>query len=236
MPVGSCGGTGETLGVEFKAALIPRDNTLRPDGAAVMRLIGALRQAHFMAGTPSLRTEPLKSAQVDDTDIASRLSGEFISWWNVEDHVAEGLTHPITPPYVDGDEGGYYALELHFSDSFVADANECVDPIDDTCICGNALSYWPDMDSNLFAARIPLTCPRCRAAFRPQTKQTIIRDGMTGEERSIMGGLTYRFAVVTDCGKSWPRDSDASPAILPAFKQMCETALGAPMYEVPYFY
>jgi hypothetical protein len=226
------------LGVEFQAVLIPRDNTVRPDGAAVLRLIAALRQAHFLAGAPSMRTKPLKSSgkQVQDLDIAALESGEFIAWWSVNDHLKEALTHPIAPEPRFDDEGGYYELELRFSDDLVAAANESVDPLDAACTCGNALEYWPQGDDDLYyAARIRRTCPSCSRAFRPQDKETTIRDGITGAESPIMGGLTYRFAVVIDCGKSWPQDSDSMPRITAEFRRTCEAALGLRMYEVSYF-
>jgi hypothetical protein len=227
------------MGVEFCAVLIPRDNTIRPDAAAILRLMTALRENHFAAGVLSVRTEPLKrtAKQIDDAELAHRQPGDFIAYWSVRDHIEEALTHPVSPEPLFDDEGSYYELEMHFSDDFVAMANECVDPIDERCECKNPLGYWPNLDDDVFTSgRIKRTCPRCERAFRPQDKEVIIHDGITGEEGKVMGGLTYRFAIAIDCGKSWPQESEQTPTLTPEFKRTCEGALGIPMYEVSYFY
>ena len=51
-----------------------------------------------------------------------------------------------------------------------------------------------------------------------------------------MGGITYRFAIVVDCGKSLPTNETAEPATTAEFKRVCEAALGVVLYEVAEFH
>jgi len=215
------------LGVEFRVYLIPRDNTIRPGGVAVSRLIASLRHERFVHGDLTRRTTSMRAGDksISDVDVAALEAGEVLAFFQTRDHLQENLQHPLVSPYVDGDEGGYCDLEFRFSDDFVANGNEYIDPIDETCRCGTVLGYWPeDGAPDLFySGRIHRVGPRCGEAFKPQERLAAARNAMTGDNKPpIRGGLTYRFAIVVDCGKSRPMDADAEPTTTVEFKRTCE--------------
>lgn len=228
------------MGVEFRLFLIPRDSAARPDSAAISRLLASLRREHFVEGQLTRRTKPTNDGNkpILDADFAALGAGEALAFFNVSDHVALGLRHPLVSPYTDEDGGSYYDLELRLSDDFITNGNEYIDPIDENCRCGEALGYQPEHQDDLFySSRIRRTCPRCGEPYRPQDRPVTLRNPMTGEDKPpLSGGLTYRFAIVVDCGKSLPVETDAEPTFTAEFRQACEEALGVRLYEVGEFY
>ena len=255
------------MGVEFTNLLIPRDNTFRPDGAAVRRLIAAWRESNFVVvpGSPALRRmnfdgmtdypvaantgaslrTPSECRAFEDADLddLSRLSNEFIIQWPVQNRLESGVAHPLA----DIDEthdGAYYELELHFAEDFVNVQNEMIFMESARCSCGENLQYDLSFDdlasgANIFyAGRVHRACPNCGELFRPQDQAALYTDGITGAESELQGGAMYRFAIAIDCGKCWRTSAgkDAIPVIKAEFMQTSAAAIGAPLYQVGYFY
>lgn len=249
------------MGVEYKYLLIPRDNTHRPDIEAVKRLIAAWRDSSFALrpGSPeqvavhqtiSAKTQvhavatgaSLHTASgwrsFDDGDIGDVAAGELILQWPVPRAQPSQVRNPFG--LVDEEDGTYFDLELHFSEDFVQVGGEMIDPMDARCSrCGEDLEYWTDMAvaDIFYASRIRRVCPACQTAFRPQDRVVTYRDGMTGAERDLTGGATYRFAIVIDCGKCWRTEDsgDVEPTLSAEFFSVCSEALGIPLYGVGYF-
>jgi hypothetical protein len=228
------------MGVEFKLYLIPRDNTFRPDAATAERLSRALTEANFATGARFVRDgSGEREAATVNYD-----QPEMIVGWHIEDHLAQRLVHPLEPELIVSYEvkgeikthGGYYELELHFAEDFVTSPSEIIDQIDATCECGTGLEYDPPLERDVFySSRIRRVCPECGEPFRPQDHAAFTRHPFTGEEGELAAGVTYRFAIVVDCGKGWVHDAPAPPSAQPAFRAACEGALGVPLYEVGYF-
>ena len=222
------------MGVEYRQVLVPRDNTVRPDPDTLRRLLAALRANAFISDELIVRTaEAEDDATISSLSLSSR--GECILSWRVEDHVAEKLNYPLTPEFKADDHGGYYDFELLLSDDFVAEDGESIDPISTNCVCGHDLAYEPDEDI-FYAGRIRRVCPQCRASYRPQDHETIIRDGFTGEESHIAGGLTYRFAISINCGKCWDQNATKNPTTDRSLLALCEEIVGAQFYSINLFW
>lgn len=248
------------MGVEYRYLLIPRDNMHRPNAEAVMQLIEAWRDNGYAVrgGTPqhaamnfhthsttyanaAATGASIRTAQgwrsFEDPHIGVVDQGELILQWPVTNTLDCGLKNPLG--LVDEVEGTYFDLELHFSEDFVSDCNEMIDPMDTLCgSCGQDLEYWPDSKPDIFyAGRIRHVCPRCGTPFRPQDRAAVFRDGMTGEESELKGGAAYRFAIAVDCGKCWRTDAraDAAPVATDEFLEVSMKALGVPLYGVGYF-
>lgn len=149
----------------------------------------------------------------------------------------------IAYPFAAGeDESGYHDVVIHASRDFVHHASESMDPIDTLCTCGQDLAYQPDpYNLDVWLAirheeRIRARCPRCASPFNPSQRRSSRRDSGTGKPLPpLAGGGAYRFALLVDCGKGWPRDCGPI-AIAPAFLDTCATTLGARLVDFGEFY
>jgi hypothetical protein len=158
---------------------------------------------------------------------------------SVSDSKASGLDYPLEP-FPEFDDV-YYDLEIHMGIGYIYHVSENIAPFDSVaCQCGKSLEYFQyDDDDELIESapaftdfRIQRTCPSCGALFRPQDKVTSIKDGWTGEASQLVGGATYLFAVVVDCGKGFAREGRPTIRAAERFRQTVETALGQEIYEV----
>jgi hypothetical protein len=163
--------------------------------------------------------------------------------WPVSDNLTAGTVYPITPvPKVSqlAGQGVYYDLEIHVSDDFVDVGGESiVGYMDPKCGCGGDLRVEPADDDVFGHQRIRRTCPKCSAAFRPQDQEVEMVGGVEEAELSVAGGVTYRFAIVIDCGKCWHSDQsggvERDPKASAEFVALCERALGCDLYQVGVF-
>lgn len=131
---------------------------------------------------------------------------------------AHGLPYPFT--FGEG-ESTYHAIEVHRTHAFVRHAHATAAPTV-CCACGAELE-WDPRSADSFpgkrllaiegATRIDPECPRCGLAYEPD------------------GALAYRFAIVIDCGKGFPRER--SPIVLRReFRAVCEDELGLALDDV----
>jgi hypothetical protein len=157
--------------------------------------------------------------------------------WPVSDHRTAGTVYPMAPLPVTGGQGAYYDLEIHLSDNFIDVAAESiVGYLDPKCGCGTDLRVEP-ADADIFGhQRILRTCPKCSASFQPQDQEVEMVGGAEEGEMSVAGGVTYRFAIVIECGKCWqPDQTNRDPKATAAFVALCEQELGCNLYQVGVF-
>jgi hypothetical protein len=159
--------------------------------------------------------------------------------WPVESLLASGLRYPLEPlPFDDPADAAdcYYEVQFHFGHDLIYHTSEIIDPFEPqpTCPRGHALKYEPESDEDPFrASRLATMCPRCGSAFDPTHLVAVSHDGWTGAKLGIQGGVTYRFALVIDCGKFFSRKMHRFHHRL---KALIERTLGIKTYEVQDFY
>ncbi len=149
----------------------------------------------------------------------------------------------IAYPFAAGaDESGYHDIVIHASRDFIHHTSENTAPLDTLCECGEELAYFPDpVDHTLwlairFESRIRARCPRCKSAFDPSMRMGCRSDGYTGQPLApLAGGGAYRFAIIVDCGKGWPRDCGRI-TLQPAFLNACSAVLATPLVDFGEFY
>lgn len=150
-----------------------------------------------------------------------------------------GVRYPFT---FGADKPLYHAIEIHLSRDFIHHASDQIEPIDTHCGCGEDLDYEPDHNQHQrwlairYEPRIRAICTCCGSPFNPQGRYADRTSGYTGESMSgLDAGAAYRFAVIIDCGKGWPRDQGPL-AIAPEFSDLVATILGQPLVDFGEFY
>ncbi len=169
---------------------------------------------------------------------------DFRIVWPLHTVWSGGLKYPLdrSPKTPRGEQGPSLNLEIHSLNDYVYLFSETIQPFANAdpatlpvaCRVSNTnLHYTADRPLNIFdlmGSRIRHTCPTCGTIFRPQERSVTVRDGWTGQKRDELGGATYRFAIVMDCGASIPEQG--SPRVVPEFLQLCETAIGQQLYQI----
>lgn len=228
------------MGVEYCHFLVPKERTFVPDAERIARLVGALRReryvyspelpedpSNYLAGVvpghlatggyaigAAPGVEPPRLLRIEeraaviphplDADWPPlRVDEELALVFPVNSDSWEDESLPRYPFLLDEDEGGYHDIVVYRAKDYLRR-----DPRVATCVCGADLAFVRGgyLHSAVREERVRATCPACGAAFTP-------------------GGDTYRFAILVDCGKGWPRSRDPIE-IDPAFVAACEQALG----------
>ncbi len=190
-----------------------------------MRLRGGYRKVPF----------PLTTQWLED-----RIGQDLLLIWPVVILAGSDLKYSLEPFDIDPREI-YYEFQIHLCLDYVYHTSEIIEPFEDNqlkCSCGNPLAYWPKKSPDVFYnGRINFECPQCKARFDTSNLETNVRDGWTNELSKIKGGTTYRFAVVIDCGKCFPRDQRFWPLkIKPELNKLCQKVFNCSFYEVGDFY
>ncbi len=236
------------MGVESKFYILANDSGFLPEPGKVCDLIKALRTEGFLCDPGSPSFEPLvhqlgsPNSKIESegfewrigrsrhpgslTALAAHLSSNagsdlLIRWPNSDLH-RSGLKYPLT--MVPGPDGVYYDIEIHLAADSVYHTSEIIDPFSKLfCACGTALKeFEPSGEDAFYSSRLPNHCPACHAPINFAAMPMTIRDGWTGEESEAIGGVTYRFAIVVDCGKYWP---EQEAAVVPKFLAVIEQTL-----------
>jgi hypothetical protein len=146
----------------------------------------------------------------------------------------DSLHHPLTG-MEDVAAPLSYVLELHRGDDYVYPLSDCIDPIDTECACGEDLAFeWDDSEiQSPFggASGIFTECSECSRTFDPAHAFADVTCPFTKKKTSVRGGAAYRFALVVDCGASFPARGPM-PAFHPELKALCEAEFGRDFYEV----
>ncbi|APR78263.1 Hypothetical protein A7982_03610 [Minicystis rosea] len=176
-----------------------------------------------------------------------------------DDWEEAGLRYPFA--YGD-DEPGYHTYRILAARDFVR--HGAFERGDTRCghnggsrpRCETDLAYTIDetrvaapIDGVHYLDRIQRICPTCGNAFDPSSRAAYDVDAGVS--------VIFRFAVVIDCHKGWPRGSgeespeqhasfrgqparsvygDPAPAIAPAFMKAVEESIGTAFYSVPNFF
>lgn len=236
------------MGVESKFYVLPDNSGYLPEPGVVSDLIKALRSAGFLCDPKSPTFEPSvhqlgsPNSKVENEGfewrigrnrfpgslvaLASHLSSyqgsDLLLRWPNSDLGRSGLKYPLT--IIPGPDGVYYDIEIHLAADTVYYTSEIFDPFDEIrCDCGVAVeAFEPPGDDPFYSSRLPNQCSVCRTPINYALLPMTIRDGWTGEESEAIGGVTYRFALVVDCGKYWP---DQQAAANPEFLAIVEQTL-----------
>lgn len=168
--------------------------------------------------------------------LKEQLTGESRFEFPVEHADQIGLQYPLEN-YSGIPDDPYYEIEIHLSHDYVHHSSECIEPVPTRCRCGEELEYYPDDDADVFfASRIRTQCPKCSRAFDPSKCFVSCRDGFTGDWSELQGGAAYRFAIVIDCGKCFPRPFEPPLVVSPRLLDLCQRVLKTDFYQVGDFY
>lgn len=175
-------------------------------------------------------------ALVDLENVAGQHDqSDLLVYWHTSDLALSGLKYPLS--VIPMSAGVYYDIEIHLTANTVYHTSEIIEPFADiSCGCGAAIErIEPRDDDPLHDERLPNNCPACREAIDYAVLPMTIRDGWTGVETAAVGGVTYRFAVVMDCGKCWP-DQNQDAVVLPEFLSVIRQRLKTNTRVVRDFY
>jgi hypothetical protein len=249
------------MGVESRFYVLPNASGFRPSAAQVCELITRFRAASFLCDPHSPTFEPsvhkcppaLKDlvgyegfdwrirgergvenlAELEKLLVQHEESDIQLRWPNT-DLAKSSLRYPLLPIPVS--ESVYFDVELHLSADTVYCTSEIIDPFEEPvrCACGASLDILESPDRDFFySSRLPNCCPACGKAANYSVVPMTIRDAWTGAETQGLGGITYRFCTVIDCGKMIP---DVGAAVLPEFRQIIEQTLQCHTRVVQDFY
>lgn len=253
------------MGVEYRHFAIPATCGLIPSPARVCNLVHKLVEARYLPEGPSELETPDNLTTVEgylDEDAYVALMGsEFRQSWRLE-WPSSGLLYAFTQQ---ADEHACYTLQICHSPHFLTPLSELIEPLQDPfgqeeepategllakvksllsprvqlldlairCECGAAL----EATSELFVGYTLLLarCPNCGKAFRPEERRGKLRSGWSSAVNRRPGGLTHRFAVVFDCGKSSPNENGPG-SLEPKLAELISDCIGTSLFEFPDLY
>lgn len=220
------------MGVETEFFIMPGTSHYRPSPDQVIALISRLRATKYLADPASQTFNPAchrgrirsdgnavhegfewRLERVSQSGSLNELHDQLavnaykdikIRWPN-SDLQASGLLYPLSS--TPDSEAVYFDIEFHLAKDTVYYMSEIVEPFNEPvqCKCGRPLTSFDDGPQDLFySARLPNECAACHATTDFSGIPMVLRDAWTGDEVPFKGGVTYRFAVVIDCGKMHP--------------------------------
>jgi len=77
-------------------------------------------------------------------------------------------------------------------------------------------------------------CPKCRHEFDSSEITCDVLDGWTGEPSPLAGGLTFRFGLVVNCHKYFPKEEEAARRfrLRPEFLDLWRRHIGVPFEQI----
>lgn len=248
------------MGVESKFYILPENSGYRAEPGKILQLIEALRAGGFLCDpkSPTFMASVHQAGSLSSADyegffwklssgperhngslsalelcLADLQHSDVLVGWPNSDLNLSGLKYPLS--MVPGPQGVYYDIEIHLAAETVYHTSEIIEPFDQIrCTCGAAVEpFEPSEPTPLYDSRLPNRCPACQSLMNYATLPMTLRDGWTDAASRALGGVTYRFAVVMDCGKYWP---ESGATVIPEFFGMIETALGIKTRVIRDFY
>jgi len=247
------------MGVDYQVWLIPEDRAFRPSADKVANLANALRDGGWVppASAEGQRSEILellpggdlmrrKPAQVHSFTsepftapwIEFHSQHELVLNWSVNDQRAAGVQYPFSfDPFPDPRMPPYFYVYLILGHDFFYYTGETVMPIDEhatQCQCGEQLSFWTGSAHGAPSQRIFSRCPKCSQEFDPSGVSCDILDGWTGKGAPLPGGLTFRFGLVVNCHKYFPKEEEAARRfrLRPEFLDLWRMHVGVPFEQI----
>jgi hypothetical protein len=220
------------MGVETEFFIMPQASHYRPSPDQVITLISRLRATKYLADPAGQtfkpdchrgrlhsdgtavhegfewqmgRTPQSGSLKELRDQLAVNADKDIKIRWPNSDLQASGLLYPLSS--TPDSEAVYFDIEFHLAKDTVYYLSEMVEPFDEPvqCKCGRPLASFDAGPQDLFySARLPNECTACHTTTDFSNIPMILRDAWTGDEVPFKGGVTYRFAVVIDCGKMHP--------------------------------
>ena len=133
------------------------------------------------------------------------------------------------------DEDIPYDLEIHLSPgNYVYHVSELIASFGESvnCVkCGTRLDH--DSETYMFGVRaIYAKCPRCGTLFDPSNIPATYTHGWTGEKSLLLGGATYRLALIID---NVPREEWEHFQVDPSFVELAKRTFGCDFYGIADF-
>jgi hypothetical protein len=224
------------MGVESNYFIMPASSAFRPDVDAIESLIRTLHEKRYLGVSLKWSVGTSKSSGCID-DLRAVLernhSTDIRLWWQTSDLAASGLIYPLSK--TPGPEGVYYDIEIHLVGDTAYRTSEVIQPFDSVqCVCGRAIEELPYPISEPFAAgRLPSRCSACGNPVDYSQIPMVTCDPMTGAPKPGHGGITYRSAIVVDCGKYFP---DYGTSVEQGFISAIEAVLGGGLRVIQDFH
>jgi hypothetical protein len=242
------------MGVDYLAWVIPRQRAYRPNAEQIANLANGLRDGGWVpkAEAPGqnsvvrellpsdniMRRMPLRETKFDaeaftPSWVEFHSDHELVLEWYVKDREETGVQFPfVFIPYPESG-GRYFCVRLILGRDYFYWTGNSLLPFEGLltrCTCSQDLAYETGWSAGLGHERIHYTCPKCGRTFDPSGLSCEILDFWTKKASSLSGGLTFRFALVVDCHKNWPREEEAGRRyhLRPDFLDLWRTNIGVP--------
>jgi hypothetical protein len=249
------------MGVDCVVWVIPKERLFRPSVEQFADLANALRDNGWVPkpDAPGQRSEVRELLPSNDVikrkpAMASEIGPEQFtaSWvefhskhelvlqWYVNDMALAGVQFPfVFLPYPDSGHT-YFCIRLILGRDYFYYTGENVMPFEVSatqCSCSEQFVYETGWSPGVPYQRIHSFCPKCGRSFNPSSVACNILDGWTGASSSLIGGLTFRFALVVDCHKNWPHEEEAGRQyhLRAQFLDLWRKFIGVPFEQVVTF-
>ncbi len=249
------------MGVDCVVWIFPKQRNFRPTPDQFSGLANALRdggwcpkvespgqRSNFSELLPGddhtknkpKRTQPFTSDPFTPSWVEHHSEHELVLDWHVQNQKEAGVRYPfVFDPYPDSGPPFFY-VRLILGREYFYWTGENVTPFDDAetkCVCGEQLAYWTGYAHGVSSQRIHYSCPNCGRNFDLTDKACEVLDGWTGEPTPLLGGLTFRFALVVDCHKYWPSEESEGRRfqLRPEFLNLWRDFVGVPFELVVTF-
>ena len=218
------------MGVDYRVWIIPKQRAHRPDAEQLASLANQLREGGWVprpeaaghnsearellpsgasAGKKPARATEFPSTPFTPGWVEYHSDHELVLEWYVNDTRMAGVQFPfVFIPYPES-PFTYFCIRLILGKDYFCWTGENVMPFDKDqtrCTCTQQLGYDTGWSRGAPFGRIHHICPACGQFFDPSAISCDLLDGWTGASASLQGGLVFRFALVVDCHKNWPRE------------------------------
>jgi hypothetical protein len=188
--------------------------------------------------------------------LGSLLESDSMLYWTIDDYDRTDLAYPFTKR---PEALPFCELMFHLPVDYVFDSNKTAFQEEEPpsswlsrllrrrrpkqpkwggtalCSCGADLTYQLPQWSYYTEGRLRTVCLKCGAPFDPSPLPAIVRD--VARQERIVGGLTYRFAILLECEKSRPsKNQDYDFAVQPPLLSLAETVLDQEIVVVSGYY
>jgi hypothetical protein len=213
------------MSLEHNHYVVPKPNSFTPDADQLLSFL------HEAESCQRLRSQ--YPGWIAKSQTKSKIQRETIRFSNAADEVRKHwdcgirMSWPVWWP--NGEVP--YDLELHVSpEDYIYHISESVNPFGESVDCrqcGTRLDYEPQ--TYLFGTfAIHATCPRCGTFFDPSEWPVTYTEGWTGDKTTLLGGATYRFALILG---NIPDDEQENFKVDPQLMELCKRTFGCNFYD-----